>query len=139
MNSSSIHVPPVLLPDGLSAGCRCSHTQRATGHSFVLWLSLWPVGLDSQTFGPDANFFAPPSEEECPPRERIHSGTAGSVAADGTGADGLSWRSSCHRLAFHRGLQSSCAACSGKQSCCCQATLIYASFAIAFVIFLFYE
>lgn len=87
---NTINIPSGLLPDGVPASCGYSHTQRATGHSFVLLLLLQPVGLNSQMFGPNAKFVDPPFEEECPPQGQIHNGTAGSVDADGSGADGVS-------------------------------------------------
>lgn len=79
-------------------------------------------------FGPNAKFFAPPFAEGCPPQEQIHNGAGagGGAAADGSGAD---WASSSHSPLFHRGLQSSCAVCSGKQSWRCHATLSRARFA----------
>lgn len=77
-------------------------------------------------FGPNAKFFDPPFEEECPHQEQIHNGAGGGAAADGSGAD---WESSSHSPLFHRGLQSSCAVCSGKQSWRCHATLSRARFA----------
>lgn len=79
-------------------------------------------------FGPNARFLAPPFEEGCPPQEQIHNGAGGDdgAAADGSGAD---WVSSSHSPLFHPGLQSSCAACSGKQSWRCHATLSRARFA----------